>query len=163
MLPRGDTIIAGERWPVLVYAQSGARLHGIEASLDVALTRQLVASLRGDAGSITLSDGLPLPFAPARTIGTALRWQDERWSTGAGVRHAFARLRTAGGLDVPTPAYTLVDIDAVVRLPLARGEQTLTLRAANVFNVAYRDPASRIKWFAPNPGRNIALLYRLHF
>jgi hypothetical protein len=28
---------------------------------------------------------------------------------------------------------------------------------------AFRDAASRIKRFAPNPGRNIALLYRVHF
>jgi iron complex outermembrane recepter protein len=163
LLPRGDTIIDGERWPVLVYAQRGARLRGVEAALDVALTPRLIATLRGDAGLVTLDGGTPLPFAPARRVGGSLRWQDARFSVGVGARHAFARERTAGGADVPTHAHTLVDGDAGLRLPFAGGEQTLTLRVTNASNVAYRDPTSRIKWFAPNPGRNVALLWRVHF
>jgi hypothetical protein len=30
-------------------------------------------------------------------------------------------------------------------------------------DVLYRDAASRIKEYAPNPGRNVSLLYRVHF
>jgi iron complex outermembrane recepter protein len=44
-----------------------------------------------------------------------------------------------------------------------RGVHSLTLRADNVTDVLYRDAASRIKDFAPNPGRNVSLLFRVYF
>jgi iron complex outermembrane receptor protein len=40
---------------------------------------------------------------------------------------------------------------------------SITLRADNLLDERYRDAASRIKDFAPNPGRNLALVYRLLF
>jgi iron complex outermembrane receptor protein len=39
----------------------------------------------------------------------------------------------------------------------------LTLRADNLFDAQYREASSRIKNFAFNPGRNVALVYRLLF
>jgi iron complex outermembrane receptor protein len=39
----------------------------------------------------------------------------------------------------------------------------LTLRGDNVGDVRYFDSSSRIKSFAPNPGRNISLVYQVQF
>jgi len=40
---------------------------------------------------------------------------------------------------------------------------SFTLRSENLGDTKYFDSASRIKSFAPNPGRNIALVYRVLF
>ena len=63
-----------------------------------------------------------------------------------------------------TDAYTLVNVSASV-LFTVRGSSVhaITLRADNLFDVAYRDATSRIKSFALNPGRNVSLVYKLLF
>ena len=40
---------------------------------------------------------------------------------------------------------------------------SLTLRVDNLLDERYFDAASRIKEFAANPGRNVALVYRMLF
>jgi hypothetical protein len=47
------------------------------------------------------------------------------------------------------------------RLPLRR--TAIATRGDNLADVLYRDASSRIKDFAPNPGRNISFLYRVSF
>jgi hypothetical protein len=44
-------------------------------------------------------------------------------------------------------------------LPLRR--TAIATRGDNLADVLYRDASSRIKDFAPNPGRNISFLYRV--
>jgi iron complex outermembrane receptor protein len=103
------------------------------------------------------------------------------------VRHAFAQDRTSqplcggpgggpGGnpladpapgappcLDVRAPAYALVDLSAGVTLVRGALLHSLTLRADNLLGESYIDASSRIKTFARNPGRNLALVYRVRF
>ena len=40
---------------------------------------------------------------------------------------------------------------------------TLTLRVSNILDSEWRDHLSRVKAVAPQPGRNIQLLYRVDF
>ena len=40
---------------------------------------------------------------------------------------------------------------------------SLTLRGENLGDTLHREATSRVKDFAPGPGRNLALLYRLYF
>jgi iron complex outermembrane recepter protein len=160
---RGDTVLDGSVWPVLAYVQSRAGFAGIEGQLEWVADRNLVLGVRGDLVRGTLDGGTPVPFLPPARLGGSVRWEGGRFGVGGGVRHAFAQERVGLDEETPTPAYTLVDLDVGLRLNHGGRVHSLTLRADNLLDALYRDATSRIKDFAPNPGRNLALLYRVYF
>lgn len=159
----GDTLIDGVEWPVLAYTQHDATMHGAEVMLDWQVAGSLVIGARGDLVRGELAGGDPVPFLPPARLGASVRWEPGRLSLGGGLRHALAQRRVRGDPDVPTDAYTLLELDAGVRITRGSEAHSLTLRVSNAGNRDYRDSASRIKRFAPNPGRNVQLLYRIHF
>ncbi|HUG60856.1 MAG TPA: hypothetical protein VMP03_03370, partial [Methylomirabilota bacterium] len=65
--------------------------------------------------------------------------------------------------ELATRAHTLIHVNAGLTRILGARVHSVTLRAENLLDREYRDAASRIKAFAPNPGRNITLVYRLLF
>jgi iron complex outermembrane recepter protein len=158
---RGDTLIDGAVWPVLAYVQERADMHGVEGSLDWLAGSGWVVGVQGDLVRGALVSGDPVPFLPPARLGATARWEPGALSVGAAVRHALAQRRVTGGPDVATDAYTLVDLDAGLRLTRGSTIHSVTLRVGNATNRHYRDAASRIKRFAPNPGRNVALMYRV--
>jgi iron complex outermembrane recepter protein len=160
---RGDTMVGGTRWPVLAYVQQGATLTGAEGRVEWVVSRGWVASAHGDWLRASLADGGALPFMPPARIGGSLRWEGGALTAGGAVRHAFGQPRVGLDDETPTAAYTLADLDGGVRLHHGGVVHSLTLRAENLTNRAYRDAASRIKAFAPSPGRNVALTYRVLF
>jgi iron complex outermembrane recepter protein len=160
---RGDTVIDGTPWPILGYTQSEARLTGVEGFVERSLGRRLVASVRGDHLRAEHVDGTPLPFVPASRLAGALRWEGPVVSAGGSLRHTFAREVPGLEGDEPTDAYTLFGLDGGVRLQRGGSTHSVVLRVENLTDRLYRDAASRIKEFAPNPGRNVALLYRVSF
>lgn len=160
---RGDTTIGGATHPVLAYVQDRARFVGAEGQVEWEAATGWVVGARGDVVRAERADGTPVPFLPAARLGGSLRWDDGRLSLGGQVRHAFQQDRAGLEGEPATGAYTLLDLDAGVRLVGGVRVHSLTLRVENLGNVLYRDAASRIKDFAPNPGRNVALLYRAYF
>jgi iron complex outermembrane recepter protein len=158
---RGDTLIDGVAWPVLAYVQERAEMRGAEGSLDWLAGADLVLGVQGDLVRGELAGGDPVPFLPAARVGASARWEPGALSLGGAVHHALAQRRVTGGPDVATNAYTLVDLDAGLRLTRGSTIHSLTLRVGNATNRHYRDAASRIKRFAPNPGRNVAVVYRV--
>ena len=64
-------------------------------------------------------------------------------------------------IDLPTPAYTVLNLSTGVTLVVGGLSHSLTLRADNVGDTRYFDASSRIKSFTANPGRNLSLVYRL--
>jgi iron complex outermembrane recepter protein len=160
---RGDTIIDGVQWPVLAYAQGSAAFRGAEGRVEWEALRHWVLGVQGDVVRATLDDGEPVPFLPPARLGASVRRDDGRWTAGAAVRHALRQHRVAPADDEPVDAWTLIDLDAGVRFIRAGQVHSITLRADNVMDTLYRDPASRIKHFAPNPGRNVSVLYRVWF
>jgi iron complex outermembrane recepter protein len=160
---RGDTLVDGTRWPVLAYVQDRATLTGAEGSVDWVAVPGVVAGVRGDWLRASLAGGTPLPYMPPARVAGSLRWERGTLGLGMGVRHAFPQSRIAKAGEVATGAYTLLDVDAGVRIQRAGVVHSVTLRADNLTDVLYRDAASRIKAFAPNPGRNVALTYRMLF
>jgi hypothetical protein len=61
-------------------------------------------------------------------------------------------------VDVPTPAYTLLNPN-VGATRLARGlSHSLTLRVDNGRDARYYDASSRVKGFTANPGRDVSLV-----
>ena len=161
----GTRTVDGEVVPEVNITQRDATLAGVEGSVESEFARHFVVGLMGDLvrGEFTSSYG-PLPFMPPARLGASMRWDDgTRWLS-ARVRRAFAQDRvTADAIDVATPAYTLVDLSAGLSLILRGQVHTITLRADNVLDERYFDATSRIKRFAPNPGRDFSVVYKLLF
>jgi iron complex outermembrane receptor protein len=162
----GDTLNDhGELVPLNHFTQGDAELRGVEGSVEVQLTGQVVANVSGDLVRGAFVDGdEPLPFMPPARVGGGVRWDAERWSLGGEVRHGFAQDRVTGGdVDVPTDAYTLVNLNAGYHWLMGNALQEILLRVDNVGDARYFDSSSRIKSFAANPGRNVSVVYRLTF
>ncbi|HSJ13767.1 MAG TPA: TonB-dependent receptor [Longimicrobiales bacterium] len=159
----GDTLIGGAQLPVYVYGQQTAVLRGAEGSTEFALGRTLALGVRGDVLHAARTSGLPLSFMPPARLGAHLRWDDGRFALGGELHHEFAQLRVGAGEERPTPAHTLLRLDAAVRLRIGGHTHSLTLRAENLTDELHREATSRIKDWAPAAGRNIALGYRAWF
>jgi iron complex outermembrane recepter protein len=168
-----DTTITTEDGDITVplnqFTQANAMLRGVEGRLEAEVVRHLVLGAMGDMVRGDFRDGGPLPFMPAARIGGLARWDNGRISAGGEVRHAFKqdRVPTASTPDdpsaTPAPAYTLLNLTAGINLVAGGRTNAITLRVDNVLDENYFDATSRIKNFALNPGRNVALVYKVLF
>lgn len=167
--------------PLNRYTQADAALRGLEGQLELRVARHFVLGAMGDLvrGDFRGSRD-PLPFLPAARVGASARYDDGHFSIGADTRHAFARDRASAAatcpiagqvvddtpescVDLPTPAYTLVNLSAGYNRIVGGYVHSITLRADNVGDVRYWDASSRLKRFAPNPGRNLSVVYKVLF
>lgn len=158
---RGDTVIDGADVQVLAYTQERATLTGAEGSLEWAATPQLVLLVMGDVVHAELRDGTPLSFMPPARLGGEVRWDDGTYSAGWQVHREFRQDRIGAAGESPTEAHTIFRLSAGVRKRQGRLTHSLALRGDNLTNEPHREATSRIKDFAPNPGRNISLVYRV--
>lgn len=164
----GDTLVEDEEEggeftvPLNLFSQEDATLVGAEGEIEGTVARNFVLGAMGDVVRGEFTGGSPIPFMPAARIGGAARWDNGRYSVGTEARHAFAQDRVSE-TEFAADAYTLVDLSAGFNLIAGGRVHSVTLRADNVFDVRYREATSRIKDFAPNPGRNLSLVYRVLF
>lgn len=166
-----DTVIDGDAVPFVNFSQRDARLAGAELSGELQLARHLVLGATGDLTRGTLAGGGVLPYIPAARLGASARWDTGRWSLGGDVRRAFAQDRVAATnpaairdlRDVAVRGYTLVNLAATWTLSRGTTLQALTLRVDNLLDERFADATSRIKSFTFNPGRNIALAWRIQY
>lgn len=163
LVARGDTVVDGATLPVFVYDQTDATLRGVEGQLEWELRRDLVLGATGDLLHAEQRDGTPLSFMPPARLGGVLRWDDGTLSLGGEVHHEFRQERVGAADELPTDAHTVVRATAGVRWTRGGVVHSLTLRGENLGDVLHREATSRIKDFAPGPGRNVALLYRVLF
>lgn len=160
---RGDTLIAGATLPVFVYAQDDAALRGLEGQLEWAAREDLVLGVMADLLQAEQSDGTPLSFMPPARLGALLRWDNGTYFLGGDVHHEFRQDRVGAADEHPTDAHTIFRAMAGMRWARGSRVHSLTLRGENLGNTLHREATSRVKDFAPGPGRNLALLYRLYF
>lgn len=158
-----DTTIDGATMPLARYGQRDAMLRGVEGQGEARLGERFVLGVMGDVTRGTFAGGAPLPFMPAARVGASLRWDNRSFNAGGEVRHVLAQRRVTGGQDVPAQAYTLLNLSASWTLPVGGRLHEVTLRADNIGDVRYLDATSRIKSYAPNPGRNVSLVYGVTF
>lgn len=163
LLAMPDTIVDGVAVAVHRYTQDDAVLQGLEASLEWAAARSLAVGVSGDYLHAEQTDGTPLSFMPPPRVGGFARWDDGRFSLGADVHHELRQTRVGTADESPTPAHTVVKVDAGVRFSHGGVVHSLSLRGENLTNELHREATSRIKDFAPNPGRNVSLVYKLIF
>lgn len=159
-----DTTIDGQTMPLAVIEQQDARISGLEGSLEYRALPTVVLGAMADytKGSF-VADGSPLPFMPPGRVGGSVRWDNGTWNVGVDAKHGFAQDRVTGGSDIATGAYDVVNVSAGMNVIVGGRVHTLTLRVDNAGDAKYYDATSRIKEFSPNPGRNVALVYRVLF
>ena len=173
--------------PLNVFTQRDAELRGVEGQLEIEIVPRVTAGLVGDVVRGNFVNGGDLPFLPSGRLGGSIRWNGKRYSAGTEVRHGFAQDRVSqsrcaradramlgemGSLpedpsngtpcvDIATPAYTVLNINAGVTIVGASVSHSITLRLDNATDARFYDASSRIKTFTANPGRNVSLVYRL--
>ena len=160
---RGDTVLYGVRLPVLAYTQERATLSGAEASVEWAATERLVLGLLGDYLHAAREGGEPLSYMPPPRLGTSVRWEGKTFSAGGDVHHELAQRRVGEAGEPPTPAHTILRLHAGVTFRSGGHVHTITLRGENLGDEVHREATSRIKEFAPGPGRNLSIGYRLFY
>lgn len=160
---QGDTLIGNAVLPILSYSQARARLQGAEGSLEWAVSQSLVASVMGDYLHAEQEDGTPLSFMPPARLGMTVRWDNGRYSLGGDIHHEYRQDRVGAASELPTPAHTILRLHSGVRFRALKRQHSVTLRAENIANELHREATSRIKDFAPGPGRNFAISYRVLF
>ncbi len=141
-----------------------ARLTGVEASASWRLDErwQLGATASRVEGSLTEGAGGALPRIPPLNGHLDLTWERPGWFARATVRGA-SRQDRLGEFESGTAGYLAADL-AVEWSRLAGNRfHVVMLRFENILDAEYRNHLSRIKSIAPEAGRGIAVMYRVHF
>lgn len=169
-----DTVIAGDAGPQSVplnrVSQADARMRGVEGRVEAEVVPRVVLGAMGDMvrGEFRATK-VPLPYMPAARLGALARWDNGTLFASTEYRHAFAQDRVPPALSpedpagLPSAAYDLVNLGLGYNLSRGSQAHSITLRVDNVLDERYVDATSRIKSFAFNPGRNVALVYRVDF
>lgn len=161
---RDTTTGDGNVVPLNIFGQGDATLKGVEGRVEGTVAPQVVIGAMGDLVRGQFRDGSALPFLPAARLGAQARWDNGTFSLSSELRHAFAQDRVSGGdVDIPTAAYTLINLSFGVQYVGGGLVHSITLRTDNLTDARYFDASSRIKSFAPNPGRNVAVVYKMLF
>ncbi len=173
--PTGELDPRFGQFPIYRAAQDDAVLSGAEGRVQWEVASRWVldgnasyvrGSRDGDAGREAL------PAIPPLHGSLGVRHDATRFFAGASAEAAAAQNRVppapeggAGlaGFERPTPRYTLLHATGGLRWTAVGRLQTLTLTANNLLDTAWTDHLSRIKAVAPQPGRNLQLLYRVAF
>lgn len=153
--------------PVLEYTQGDAVFTGVEGSLEVDLFElprtRLGLELFGDYVRAELSEtDQPLPrITPAR-LGVGVLLRGSPWDANVRLAHTTEQDRVAPN-EEPTQSYTMLSARVGYRLFTGGVLHELVLQGRNLTDEEARNHVSLIKEFAPLPGREIRLMYRLAF
>jgi iron complex outermembrane recepter protein len=175
-VPTGELDPRFRRFPVFEARAADAVFTGMDFGLQWEPIRRVV--IEGTAAIVrgTRRDGDdPLPAIPPLNGSLGARYETDGYFAslswqGAGAQNRVPRPIDSpvadGGtieLERPTPGYDLVNLSLGVRRQIAGRLHTLTLQVDNALDEVWRDHLSRVKEVAPQPGRNIQLLYRVLF
>jgi len=170
----------------LVYraSQGDARLTGVEGTGQWRVTPHSIAdvTLSYVRGS-DAATGAPLPAMPPLRVRGGARHDRPRWFAGASAEWnarqgrlppapasatASCTLTATWGEATllpaelcPTPSALLLGAQAGMRWFWGGSVHALTLAVDNALDAVWRDPLWRAKQVAPQPGRNVKLLYRV--
>jgi iron complex outermembrane recepter protein len=163
------------RYPVFEARGDDARFVGAEARAQWEVARGLVLDASASGVRATrLANDEPLPDIPPVTVTTRARYETHRWFATIGwdgfaaqnrVPHSFPSPIDGEMIHPqrPTPGSGLLNAGLGWRWSEGARLHSLTLQAHNLLDAEWRDHLSRVKEVAPQPGRNIQLLYRLNF
>jgi iron complex outermembrane receptor protein len=155
---------ATPRYPIRNFAQTDARLMGVEVSTTVQLLTHFSVSanmsyVRADAVRDTTK---PLPFIPAMKGLVRFNYQDNTYGALLEWRLTNSQNRIGIG-ETSTAGYGVVNLGASMRIPMGSAVHQVSLHCDNLLNQKYFDHISVIKGFLPQPARGFRLAYDLLF
>lgn len=174
--PTGEIDPRFRRFPVFEARGEDARFVGMEGRVQWEAVRHVV--LDGTASLVhatRLESDDPLPAIPPLNGGLRARYDMKRFFMSLGWEGAAAQHRVPRAIpdpigsgaailpERPTAGYGLLNGGAGFRWGEGARFHTLTLSINNLTDAVWRDHLSRIKDVAPQPGRNVQLLYRVQF
>jgi iron complex outermembrane recepter protein len=164
------------RFPVFQARGDDASFVGAEGRLQWAATQQV--ALDGTAswvrGTLT-STGEPLPAIPPLNGSVRARYDAERIFGTVELDLSAPQRRVPGPVhgsgveeelvypERETDGFALLNLGVGYRWSVGNLFHTVTLQGTNLTDAVWRDHLSRIKEVAPQPGRNLQLLYRVSF
>lgn len=177
--PSGETVLVSREGapdrdtPVFEARGDDAVFLGAEGRIQWEAFRRVVVDVTASyTRAERRMEGDPLPFSPPLNGRAELRWEGEPFFASVGGSFTAAQNRvprpvTIGDLtenpQEPTSGYGLLNAGVGWRSTLGGRTHTVTIQGRNLADRSYRDHLSRVKEVAPQPGRNVTLLYRLHF
>lgn len=162
--PGGTDTTQQPNYPYRQYAQTDARLYGIDFTASAQLMDHWAVTVSGSyVNAEAVRDSVtPLPFIPPLKGLLRLNYQDNTYSGMIEWRVAAAQNNLGIG-DTPTAGYGIINLGAGVRLPQGGVVHNISVHCDNVLNQVYRDNLSVIKDFIPQPARGFRLNYDLIF
>ena len=143
------------------------KFRGLEArlSFDIYQSEQfgISGSVFGDQVRAKFDAGGNVPLIPASKVGAEIEFYGDQWTVHLRANNVFEQ-DNVGDFELPTDEYTLFSLYADYHWNMGNeGELKLFLRADNLSDEEVRNHASRLKNFAPEPGRTVkvGLRYRL--
>ncbi len=154
-------------YPTYQFQQGSVLLYGLEAGIDFHIVKQLhfdnSASLiygdnRSYSGAMKTAETQYVPFMPPLRFISELKYEFEGKSKFVDkpffkiqVQHTATQNRvfTYDNTETPTQGYTLINIGTGADFKNKNGKSIVTvfLLANNIFDVAYQDHLSRLKYF----------------
>jgi iron complex outermembrane recepter protein len=178
-------------FPVFNFSQTNASLTGADVFWSQALSSKWTNEVKASyVHGRDVSRGDVLIFMPPGRIEEKIGYHVPTWGKAkdvyvqAGVLHVFRQTRgpriveiqelrdnpeTFNGNDFVfdfkelPKAYTLVQVEAGMRVPVGDNHLMVSLSAENLLNTAYRDYMNRLRYYADDLGRNFALRIRYLF
>jgi iron complex outermembrane recepter protein len=157
-------------YPTYTYTQVNARFRGVDLSANVRLTDSLSLISKTSllyAWNQTIHDYLQL--VPANRFENGFRYGIRSHGrirnfyvamSGIYVAHQY-RVPPNSDYLPPPPAYTLLQANLGISIPLGKQQVGFSLTCTNLLNVAYRDYMDRFRYFNDEPGRNFTLRIRI--
>lgn len=109
-----------------------------------------------------LSNRKPLERMPPLNGKLVFRYAQSAFHIDLASRFAASQNRL-GEFEERTDGYLVHDIGGYFNFSVWQLQSMLVVELENIFNTEYREHLSLIKAVKPEPGRNVKLLYKLHF
>jgi iron complex outermembrane receptor protein len=149
--------------PIYGYTSSNSVLRGFEAKFEFEPIRHLNTSILVDYVEAKKRDvDEYLPFIPPLRGIIGIEYRTSKYNFGAEIKLVSSQNKVAPD-ETRTPGYGIINLHFGLRFPFARFAHEINLNIENLTNKTYYDHLSRIKSFAPMPGRNVSLIYHLLF
>ena len=149
--------------PVVQYVSADAALKGVEAHVDVGVTRSLWVELGGDlVRGEQRNLGDPLPRIPPARGWVGLRFESGGFHVEGQVFGAEKQDRVYG-FETPTAGYGLLNFHASYTFAAGQSTHMITVRLDNATDELYRNHLNYIKDLTPEMGRSLKAVYSVRF
>ena len=149
--------------PVYQYIQSKVEIYGAELKSILDITEGLSVTLSSDfvRGKYRSSDQ-NLPLIPPFRFSIEPKYIKHEYWAGLTFRASAEQNKVALN-ETPTKGYGIIDVFGGVKLLTGSLIHQFDLKIENLLNKDYREHLSVLKSFAPMPGRNFLVTYKLLF